>query len=287
MAKSDKSRSSRPSRRFRRWVLGAIATASLGTASFIAWVLLNPSNDPFRRHHARVARDLLDSPEAEHRKRGAWYIAENRAADTAQLLLARHLAERREADPDVRESFVYALGRVGDPLHFPLLRTLAVSGTERSGYVRAAAWLAAARVDRARFRNLAEAQPSADDDWDRIGLAQAWLAIGDCRGVMALLEFAGRGDHGQRVVAARALTRGVCPALVAVGRWPIDAELRAGEVWPEELVAEVRRRCGELDLQAIADESRPHIEQARAVQRIVRRLHGARERLVGLLFSSE
>ena len=66
------------------------------------------------------------------------------------------------------------------------------------------------------------------------------------------------------------------PLLEAAGRWPLGAELREGQIWPPELLREVQRRCAELDLQRIADDTRPHLAAAKLVQRNAHRVTSAR-----------
>lgn len=232
------------------------------------------------RSEADEVLALLRAADPDARQRGAWRAAREPTAAALELMAAQ-LAAGREASPDVRESYVYALGRAGAVRYFDLVAQ-AVRGDE-SAFVRQAAWLAAARLDPARFRALAAEVPVGDDPWDRIGLAAAWLTLGDLRGVPDLLDGAADGTPAQRQVCSLALSRGLAPLLEAAGRWPLDAWLRESETWPEALVAEVRRRCLGLDLQAIADDTLAHAARQAALRRNVARLTGARERIARLL----
>jgi len=226
---------------------------------------------------------LLNVGSTEQRKQAAWRVAEERTGVEASLAIRPRLETGDELDPDVREAYVYALGRVGAAGFADTVET--VARTDESGYVRAAAWLALARIDADRFRQLFASQAAPEDPWDQIGLAQGWAEHGDYRGLDELLHWAEHGDHSQRVVAARALLNSVAPVLEAVGRWPLEADPQPGEPWPAELVAEVDRRARGLNLESLATEVRSRFEATKRVRRNVSRLTGARERLAQLLFS--
>ncbi len=200
-------------------------------------------------------------------------------APRAARLIARRLA--REIDPGVREAYVYALGWAGRPQDFDLIADIVRN--DLAPYNRHTAWLSAARLDPERFRDLAATTAVGPDGWDQIGLAYAWLEVGDVRGVDELLHWAVAGASGQRAGAARALYRRVAPLLDAAGHWPLDVTVKDGEEWPAELVAAIRRRCAELDLQALAADTHPHTARAVAVRRNAGKLHRARERLARLL----
>jgi hypothetical protein len=222
----------------------------------------------------------LRSADPSTRKQAAWRIVER-----PDPLLAAYLVEGvlgAESDPDVREAFVYSLGKLADPHNFAAIE-IAID-SDPSGYVRAAAWLAAARCDPEHFRTLVTTRSPPTAVWDRIGQGQGWLLIGNVRGVEDLLRQAVEGDAPQRQVCARALSHWLRPLLDAAGRWPIDAQVSPGQSWPPDLVSEVKRRCTVLDLQAIADDTRRLSESARRVGRNVRRLTRARDLLAGLLF---
>lgn len=260
-------------RRRRVLCLGlAVAGVVASVGGYVVWHTLATRYD-------RAAVRLLRSRDPEARKRGAWLTAQARTARATQLIVQQLPAER---DPNVRESYVHALGRGGDPKRFELVAGLAREDPEP--YVRQAAWLAAARIDARLFRDLAAREAAHDDPWDQIGLAHAWLEVGDLRGVDDLLRWAVDGTPTQRQVASLALTRGVGPLLDAAGRWPIGLDVHEGESWPAELVAEVRRRCEALDLEAIAADTRRHVLRAAAVRRNMGRVYGVRGRLVRLLF---
>jgi len=252
-----------------RALAAVVVLAGLG-AAFVALGI--------RRDQA--ARRLLCSDDPEKRKQAAW-LAVRQNAPNALLDISRRVRERRETDPSVREAYAYALGRSGKAEYFDVLATV-VQGDE-DAYVRHTAWIAAARVAPHRFPVLAAETPVRDETWDRIGRAAAWLEVGDTRRAGDLLHWAVAGEPEQRQVASLALYRGVAPLLEAVGRWPLQSTIREGEVWPPELAAEVSRRCGALNLQAIADDTRPHLAYAARLRRDVARLTSLRERLAGYL----
>jgi hypothetical protein len=230
----------------------------------------------------RAAARLLQSDNPEARKQGAWLAARERTPG-ALAEIANRLQAHHETDPSVRAAYVYALGRSGDAAYFD--RVAAIVRDDDDAFLRHAAWLAAVRADPRRFPELAATAPVRDEPWDQIGRAAAGLEVGDTRGATVLLRWAADGDPQQQQVAALALYRGVAPLLEATGRWPPAFTVREGEPWPGALVAEVRRRCAALDLQAIADDTRPHWAYAAPVRRDVARLTSLRERLAGLLWT--
>jgi len=233
---------------------------------------------------ARLRQRLLaglESPDREVRRQAAWTAAELRQTAIAPRLIEQLAG--REPDEGVREAYVYALGRMGDPAYFDALTT--VIRDDPSGYVRCAAWLAAARADPQRTRARLAVAPPPTDPWDRIGQAQARVATGDVSGFEELLYRAEHGEAPRREVAARALYKWLRPLLDAAGRWPLDANAREGEIWPEALTAELRQRCAELPLAQIAADTLQHAPRSEQFRRNVWRLTRARERLAAVLFA--
>ncbi len=228
----------------------------------------------------REALALLESPEPEYRKLGAW-LAAGHPAPRAQTVIADRLARGVETDAGVRESYVYALGRTGRAEFFDTIAT--VLRQEQEPYVRQAAWVAAARTNPDGFRRLAAEVPETDAQWDRLGRACAWLEAGDMRAVGVLFDFAAGPDAEHRRVASHALYRLVAPLLEAAGRWPLGAAVGDADTWSSALVAEIRRRCNEIDLQAVADDTRPHIQRSAFIRRNVWRLTSTRDRLARVL----
>lgn len=225
----------------------------------------------------------FNSDDLDDRKRAAWAVIEHRDAELEAFMARRMLGE--EPSADVRESYVYSLGKLHDPGIFPAIETLL--NVETNGYVRSAAWLAAARSDAARFENLAGGRSKPGDAWEQVGVAQGWLALGDVRGVDDLLRIARSEDEQTRYVASRALYRWVRPLLDAAGRWPIDAGVGESDTWPPALVDEIAHRCDGLDLAAVAADTRRHEAAALDVRRNQTRITNAREDLVGLLFAQQ
>jgi hypothetical protein len=254
-------------------VVGVVAAAALWQT-----VLSRPVRTVRQR---RALMQALRSPDPQTRKQAAWAVTESPGPNLEAFLIRGIIGAER--DPDVREAYVYALGRLEDSRNFAAIESAIDS--DPSGYVRAAAWLAAARCDPQHFRTLAETHAPPDDPWDRIGIGQGRLFLGDVCGIGELLHWAGAGSDSQRLAAARALLKGLRPLLDAAGRWPIDADVAEGEPWPAELVGEIERRCATLDLQAIMDDLRRHRVPAERVRRNVLRLTGAREHLARLLFA--
>lgn len=271
---SPRSHQTVPSRR--RPLILALLTIVVAVASVFFWTITRNGDDP-------GALRLLRSQDPASRKLGAWLAAGDHIPEALRYI-AMQLHDRREPDANVRESYVYALGRSGDPALLNLVAAAAAS--DASAYVRQAAWLAAARLDPQRFQVLASRPADHDEPWDQIGRACAWLETGDIRGVDELLRWAVDGTPQQRPVAARALSRSLAPLLDAAGRWPIQFTIEEGQPWPAPLVNEIRQRCQELDLQTIADDTRPHVAHAAPARRNVVRLTHTRARLARLLFRS-
>jgi hypothetical protein len=238
----------------------------------IAWVQ--------RGRADRTALRLVSSPEPNARRRGAWLAAENHCPRAWQAM-GDVLEAGSEREESVREAFVYALGRSSAPRLANIVADVATQ--ESSSYVRQAAWRALARLDPDRFRKLAAERPPTAAAQERIGLAGAWLSLGDTRGVDTLLHFAAEGNHTERQIASQHLTRGLGPLLEAVGRWPADAAVSLTEPWDAALVAEVRRRVAVLDLQPIADSVHAASERSARVRRFFARIVRGRNRIAAML----
>lgn len=267
------------------WLRIALLAAAVIAAAAVAFYL---ACDAVQERDDETALRMLRSEDPQRRKLGAWLAVEQEAAP-AMAFIARQLEQHRESVADIRESYVYALGQFGAAQHFEMVAALITD--DPSGYVRQAAWLAAARIDRDRFRALADqamdmlasSQPATNDAWDQIGLANACLRIGDVQAVPTLLYWAQNGNPDQQLVACGALHKGLAPLLEAAGRWPLGMELLEGQIWSPNLLDELARRCVELNLQAIADDTWPRLEAAARVQRDARRLTSARNWIVRIL----
>lgn len=255
------------------WVVAAIVLAGGGLVAglYALWVY---------GHEMVVIERRMSSDDPAHRKLGAWRLLDHPREKWVRQMVSG--LEGEESEADVREAFVYSLGRLGEERFLPTIE--ATLEFDESGFVRCAAWLAMARIDPEHFRTLAEAHAAKSADWDRLGLAQGWLALRDTRGVVRLLAFARGGDDTQREVASRALFKGLRPLMDSVGRWPLRASVAVGETWSPELVDEVAARCAEIDVQRIADGHGQFAQQMARVRNEVKRLTRARNRLANLLF---
>ncbi len=241
--------------------------------------------DTYGYFRDRRALELLNSPESSTKLRGARLITAltPRAARCVDASLAAVEKESGgSTTPELRETYVDALARTRRREHAQVLT--AVVRQDPDGRVRRAAWLATARLDPNAFRALATESPVGPDRWDRIGRAAAWLEVGDVRGVPDLFEAARHGTQEESWAACSALHNRVAPLLEAVGRWPVDVDVQVGEVWKPELVDEIARRCAGLDLQAIVNDSRQHLEHALPVRRNMARLTSAREDIAAFIF---
>ena len=252
-------------------------------AAIFAAAAIFPDRTPgvrgFYMHHKLVQE--LQLPDPERRKQAAWDTIRYPSTALADVMIRGLLGH--EPDPDVRESYAYVLGNLHDLRAFAALERAV--DTDESGYVRCSAWLAIVRLDPEHFRTLAAAGPRYDDPWDRLGLAQAWLSIGDTRGLTVLFEEARSRDETRRIIAYRAMTRWLKPALDSVGRWPLDFQPRSGQDWPTEWLEEIERRCASLDIMEIADRTHNRLADSTRVRRNIRRINGARENLIRFLFA--
>lgn len=249
--------------------IGALALLAL------AWTALGPR--AARRHARTQILARLQAPDPQTRKQAAW-DAPRLGDPELDLFLAQQLTSG-EADEGVREAYAYALGHVAGA-HSRGALELAID-LDDSGYVRAAAWLALARTSAERFASVATRHADRDSLWDRLGIAQGRLWLGDTSAAETVFESALRGDELQRWVATRAIQRSIRPLLDAAGRWPLA---QTADDWPPEAVARVRGAAQELDLAALAADSRAHIEAAQSVRQAARKYSSASARIAGWLF---
>lgn len=223
----------------------------------------------------------LASSDPQTRKQGAWAAIDHPNPALRQRMVAGVLGD--EPIDDVREAFVYALGRIGDSGDMSAVES--AIDLDPSGLVRAAAWLAAARMDPEHFRTLAATAKPARDDWDALGIAQARLLLGDPRDVDTLLRLARDGDHAQKVVAARSLTRDLLPLLDSVGQLPLDQPAWDGDTWRPASTDEIARRCAGLPLERLAVDLRQHEAAANRFRRDLARITTGRDRIAHWLFN--
>ncbi len=222
----------------------------------------------------------MQSADREGRKKAAWAAIERTNPALEGLMIEGVLGD--EPDAGVREAYVYALGNLRNRRHFAAIET--ALDTDPSGYVRSAAWLAAARIDPRQFYTLADARSEVESPWDRLGIAQGRLYLGDVRGVGELLAQARVGDLDRGYIAGRVLDKWLKPLLDAAGRWPLDGDGRSAASWSPEFVDEISRIGEQVGLQAVAEDTRKHDAAAARVRRYVMRINRAREGLVALLF---
>ena len=196
----------------------------------------------------------MQSADRETRKQAAWAAIE-RSNPTLETYMVKGVLGD-ESDAGVREAYVYALGNLSNRRHFAAIEN--AIDTDPSGYVRSAAWLAAARIDPRQFQTLADTRTAIESPWDRLGRAQAWLYLGDVREVGELLAQARVGDQDRSYIASRALHKWLRPLLDAAGRWPLDGDGKSAGVWSPEFVDRISRICSEVGLQAVSDDTRKH-----------------------------
>lgn len=266
----------------RHWPKFAGWAAAVAVIALIALLAPRWSRAQFR--YDLLAR--LHDGEPVERKRAAWTVADYAGAyrdAKVEMALVRGVMGD-ETNADVRESLVYTLGWIGDPTHADAI--LHAATLDETGLVRCAAWLAAARVDAQLVRRWLREVPPPDTDWDRLGRGQARLWIGDMSGLTDVLQVAKVGTLDQQTVACRALHKTLRPLLVAVGRWPVDADPPVGRTWDADLLAEIERRCTTIDMQRIADDTWPAFQQTTAVRREVQRMNHGRDLIASLLFGT-
>lgn len=261
-------------RRILFWVGATIVAVGL---AWIGVVKFGPRAARERDRVALAAR--LQSSNPEVRKKAAWDSM--RLGDPAlELSLARHLTSG-EPDDGVREAIAYSLGHATSGAAPPAL-SMAVD-LDDSGFVRAAAWLALARTDEKRFTAAAELHADRDDLWDRLGIAQGRLWLGDTLGTATVFEAALKGDSLQHWVATRAIQRSIRPLLDAVGRWPLE---QAADEWPPGSVERIQSACERVNLAALSKDCRAPLAAAQDVRQYVRKLASASDRIGRWLVSN-
>lgn len=235
---------------------------------------------PYIRH--KLSQQIRAS-DAEQRKQAAWNAIEYPSRDLIAVMLAGLLG--REPEPNVREAYVYSLGIIGDLRNFAgIERTL---DADSSGYVRCAAWLAAARMDPEHFRTLSAARGVPNNPWDRLGIAQARLSLGDARDLEVLFNEARKTDADRGLIASRALLKWLRPALDAVGRWPLRFENPEKLPWPAEWLDELEQRCASLDIADIVKDTHRQLAAAERVRRNIMRINGARAEILRFILGRE
>lgn len=263
-----------PRKSYRKPLIVAIA-AVLGIGAL--WTFTSSDSPVVRARQRAEIRAALRSDDPEERKNAAWELAEE-PDGFAESYIAGGLMGG-EASPDVRESYAYCLGQLRKPENLPAIR-FALEHDE-SGYVRAAAWLAVARIAPDEFRALIP-ESTSEDDWDRLGIAMGRIFLGDASSVDVVLHLAAEGTWDQRAVACRMLAMRLRPLLDCVGRWPIEAE--GTGPWDPAVVREIERRCEGVDLAAVYQRLSEQLERTHDVRREIGRIHGAQRRIAKLLF---
>jgi len=260
-------------------------TGTLGAAVALAalwYLVLSPRSSLLYGTDTQARRTwrMLHSSDPEQRKRGAWRLLDYPDARCEDFIRRGALGD--EPSPDVREAYVYTLGRRGNPRDVRVL--VRVIHDDPSGYVRSAAWLALARVDPKVFRRHADEPQATRDAWNRLGIAVGRLFLRDLSAIPELLDWAEKGDYVQRVVAARALNKSLIPLLDAIGRWPAYARIRPDEPWPADLVRDVRRRVLGINLPQLARETLAQLRATEEFRSQLRRVLHAQDWLADRLF---
>ena len=246
-----------------------------------ALALLFPAHTPGLRGWV-VSRNLLkqiELPDPGARQRAAWSAIQY-PSDTLENAMTRGLFGH-EPDANVREAYAYALGMIGDPRNIAALEH--VVDNDPSGLVRCSAWLAAARVDPEHMLTLATTHIETQDSWDRLGIAQARLSLGDAQDLPVLLVQAHSRDESRRYVACRALQKWLMPALDAIGRWPLEYQPAKELPWPTEWIDEIERRCASENVEQLVADTHQRMREAEQVRRDIARINGARRELIQLL----
>lgn len=255
----------------KRWLILSAATVCLLAGLVLLWIFVLSPRVRGEIFRVRV-RAKLESPDPALRREAARSIA-----DKPDPFLVTHIAQAiygDEPDAGVAAAFVGALGEIGDPQQLPAVRF--ATETHQPGEVRAAAWLALARLSPAEFKTLATAS-SEMDEWNALGIAQARLTLGDPSGVDVLLREASGERAARATIASLALNRHVRPLLIAIGQWPLDAGAPDG--WTADLSAHLASRVASLDLAALAADSRRAAAAAEPIRSTLERISNARDRI--------
>lgn len=256
-----------------RWAVGGAAVVVVVA---LLWSYARPRvRDEWVR--ARIAA-MLDSADSAERSLAAWRFIENPLPDIETRMTGGLMGDEREAN--VRESFAWALGKIGEKRNLGVLRH--VIDLDASGEVRLAAWLATANLDRDVFLQ-AVAEKSPLTGWDEFAAARARLHTGDLSEVRTVLRFAREGDESQQKIASFSLIVHLRKYLDSVGAWPIDVTSTAGERLTAANVDAIAARCERLKLAAIAGEVARHADAGERIKHTIRRLTSGRERIAKVL----
>lgn len=263
----------------RRFVV-VLTLASLGIVAL--WGGRLALNRIQRAHERAELKSMLTSANKDTRRAAALLAPVQNDDDLLSRLRLMIMGD--EPDADVRAAAVEAIGLTRSARFFEVAE-FAVD-LDESGPVRAAGWLATARLDPERFSALLRQHADRTDAWDQVGRAQARLFLGDVSELDWLFAHAQAADAELRRCACQALQRWLRPVLDAAGRWPLTAAPPNGEAWPPALIAELRKRCGEINLAQEAMETREVLARSTFAHRMERRLANRRERMAKLLFHS-
>lgn len=255
----------------KRWLYFAAISAALLTGVVLLWVFVLSPRVRGEIFRVRV-RARLESVDPALRREAARSIA-----DKPDPFLVTHIAQAiygDETDAGVAAAFVTALGEIGDPQQLAAVRFATES--HQPGEVRAAAWLALARLNPAEFQTLAPAS-SEVDAWNALGIAQARLTLGDPSGVDVLLHNASGDDPARATIASHVLNEHLRPLLIAIGQWPLESS--APDAWTADLTTHVASRLAGLDLAALAADSRRTAAAAEPIRSTLERISNARDRI--------
>lgn len=256
-------------KRLIRWAVGGAAVV---VVAGLLWSYARPRvRDEWVR--ARIAA-MLDSADPAERALAAWRFIENPLPDIETRMTAGLLGDERTQS--VRESFAWALGKIGRPRNVGVLRH--VIDVDESGEVRLAAWLAIANLDRAVFEQVV-AEKSPLTGWDEFAVARARLHTGDLSEFRTVMRYARDGSEAQNAIASYSLIFHFRKYLDAVGQWPIEVPSAPSERLTPAHVDAIAARCERLDIAALGVEVQKHAAAGEEIKHTIRRLTSGRERI--------
>lgn len=261
-----------------RNVILALIAVALGFGLFYG---VRFATTRIKRAKARAEiNSLLKSPNKDDRRKAAQMAATCNDEDLFSRLRLAIMGD--EPEPGVRAAAIEALGQTLARQYFEVVE-FAVD-LDSSGRVRAAGWLAAARLDRRRCEALLQQHADRADPWDRVGRAQARLYLGDVSELDVLFEYARDDNPELNRAACRALQRWLRPILDAAGCWPLGADPPINGPWSLELITELQARCRQIDLPRAALDTHRQLTRSAFARKMERRLASGRNQVTQLLF---
>lgn len=255
----------------KRRIIGLAVSAGVLAGLALLWFLVLSPRVRGEIFRSRM-RVKLESPDPAARRDAARSIAEK--PDPFLVTRIAQAIYGDEQDPTVVAAYVAALGEIGDRGQLPAVRFAAEP--YQPGEVRAAAWVALARLAPDEFETRV-AEAGSNDEWQTLGLARARIVLDDWSGAAGLLRLAESRDVRIAALASQTLDGQLRPLLAEIGQWPLDAAPR--EPWPAEFAGAIGRRIAGVDLAELAIDSARAAKASAGIRPTLKRILNGRNRI--------